>query len=82
MKPDYNLCDVCGKPTKNRFWAAVDRKADGAGGMEDIGENVDLCGACMACWIESNLLRPGPGRVSDYEAGFKLVEWVKARKKR
>ena len=38
------VCDVCGtKDNVNSRYYPYDRRADGAGGMEDVGDSFDLC---------------------------------------
>lgn len=73
MKPDYNLCDVCGaKVNKDRpVCLFLDRVCNAAGSMEDECCNFDLCAVCLSnfiCYVDSGN--------KDFELGSKLVKWV------
>ena len=41
------ICDICGtREDVQKVWLPYDRKMDGAGSMEDVGETYDLCCRC------------------------------------
>ena len=47
MQKTIYECDNCGARCQfNTIFAKVDRRMDGAGSMETVYENVDLCIAC------------------------------------
>lgn len=43
MKKEIILCDVCGVKNAETLSIQVDRTMDGAGSMENIYEQIDLC---------------------------------------
>lgn len=71
-------CDGCSKKAVDvrRISAVVDRHADGAGGMEDITEVLDLCGDCMR--VEMNNFVDA----LDYAGAKAWVSEVKAKRAR
>jgi hypothetical protein len=71
-------CDRCGKRIDKdcegkTIYATVDRRADAAGGMEDVCEPVDFCGPCAIAVLSS---------IVDKMDHNQATEWVvKMRKK-
>jgi len=78
-KPDYRLCDICGeKTTATPIFAATDRVRDPSGnGYETEGSSFDLCQCHLVGAITILLNSPSNSRVHDYEAGKRIVEWVR-----
>ena len=68
-------CDQCGKECQyDTIYAAVDRRMDGAGSMETVTENVDLCP------IHMRMLMSEMVKEMDHE---QAAAWVKrAREKK
>jgi len=49
-RPDYCLCDICKDkiPEDVKAFIETDRVCDGAGSMETVGENIELCAKCAS----------------------------------
>ncbi len=77
--PDFNVCDICGQwvPKENRLRVPVGREAAGAGNQVTDVKHVDLCERHQSVAL-MHLVHPGS---PDYEAGRRLVKWVKEQKK-
>lgn len=70
MKPDYNLCDICGSKVNGpSIFLATDRVMDAAGSMEKVGETYDLCHKCL-CNVINHLVK------HKHDLGQQVVEFV------
>lgn len=77
MKPDFNLCDCCGKRVDGpSLFVATDRKMDAAGSMDTDGEQFDICQACAVDLIRNMLVND-----AGYELGCKIVDIVNRLKR-
>lgn len=82
MKPDFNLCDICGaKTTTSPIFACTDRRMDAAGSNEDVGETFDLCPVHMNGALAIFLMDDG-FRGYNHDAGKRLIEFVRRHKKK
>lgn len=79
MKPNYNLCDVCGAKCeeKHRFFIATDRTMDAAGSMDDDGQHFDLCADHLLALVRFLLQEPNNKRVPNYSLGVLAVAELK-----
>lgn len=56
MKKLVNLCDRCGAECAHEsLYVTVNRQMDAAGSMDDVIEDVDLCGLCLRAVMEGML---------------------------
>lgn len=71
-KPDFNICDVCGKHTQKQasIFILTGRPMSPAGSREDQGEYVDLCELC-ACAMVKKCVDRADTRTTDYQ----MAEW-------
>lgn len=74
------VCDRCKKPeNENRpivtYFVITGRQCDPAGSVDDVGEHVDLCPACLLTAMTS-ILGDFIGQ-RDYERNKKLLAWIK-----
>lgn len=79
MRPDFRLCDKCktGKvPDGLTLFACTDRQMDGAGSMDDVGVEVDLCHTCAIAAIKTLLREDGKATRPDYEMGKRLARFI------
>lgn len=65
MKPDYNLCDICKKPSKHTIAFYLDRVCDAAGSMEDVYEYKDLCEQHLALQFQKLVNKLGRTEILD-----------------
>lgn len=75
MKPDYNLCDKCGEKTNFSITLVTGRENDGAGGMENITHNRDICGQCSISLIKY-ILRSDVYSETSYSFHKKVLDWI------
>lgn len=52
MKKEIILCDRCGAEGAKTASVFINRQADGAGGMENNYEYIDLCHKCALVMLE------------------------------
>lgn len=67
MRENRVLCDRCKAPEAKSLDIFKDRKADGAGGMENWNYNFDLCGRCALVLLEMLI------EITDNAVALKIV---------
>lgn len=83
MKPDYNLCDICGEraDADAHFFIVVGSQPDPAGGpSQDVGEDVDLCGRCLIRALKRLLRAVGTPHYQAFltnEQRQEFLSWVR-----
>ena len=81
-KPDFNICDVCGKRTQKQasIFLITNRPMSPAGDRDTDGEYVDLCELC-ACSIVKKCVDYVDGSGTSYGMANWCLEEIRKGKK-
>lgn len=75
------VCDICGERNNvNSRYYPYDRRADGAGGMEDVGDDFDLCLKHEVFVLKRVIksLTDQKESLSEYQIGSRTISIIRA----